>query len=445
MLFHGIAVKPGKPTAFGRVARQAVLRHARLSDVVPVERATSCSCRRCAASRGCRRTRSRPSRCRSRGACVSTTDRHQFYTVRIADGAAVPAFKASGDITSMSQADGYFEIAADTDVVEQGELVEVTLFLSVESQREVADNIGVAIARRHISLCCDQDEAEVLRQGTQPRRAWNFLKRRLKELQLSEQGGILRTKANCLRICEGGPIAVVHSGRCLVAVPVIRRFSNGLSRNISSRAASLNEYLITSSSARHAARKHRRRRRARINVRSDLRARNFFSLHTEIIHETAKSGCCSFCLAALPVVALAQGSVDGKWAGEVPGGRGPQMVSLTLKADGGKLTGSIAGGRGGESPDRGRHDRQRDAEVQDRSRWDAAARSTLNWSGTLKGDEIAFTRMAERRPGSARGVHAEAGEDQRSKRGGSESDPIPDPYRDLFTSAQFTTFHHAPM
>lgn len=40
--------------------------------------------------------------------------------------------------------------------------------------------------------------------------AWEFLKRRLKELNLSEQGGILRTKANCLRICEGGPIAVVY-------------------------------------------------------------------------------------------------------------------------------------------------------------------------------------------------------------------------------------------
>ena len=40
--------------------------------------------------------------------------------------------------------------------------------------------------------------------------AWDFLKRRLKELKLSEQGGILRTKANCLRICEGGPIAVVY-------------------------------------------------------------------------------------------------------------------------------------------------------------------------------------------------------------------------------------------
>src|SRR5205085_2623621 len=40
---------------------------------------------------------------------VSTTGRHQFYTVRIVDGRAEPAFKASGDITSMAHADGYIE------------------------------------------------------------------------------------------------------------------------------------------------------------------------------------------------------------------------------------------------------------------------------------------------------------------------------------------------
>jgi len=59
---------------------------------------------------------------------VSTTGRHQFYTVRVENGAAVPAFKASGDITSMAYADGYIEIPAQTDVVEAGELVDVTLF-----------------------------------------------------------------------------------------------------------------------------------------------------------------------------------------------------------------------------------------------------------------------------------------------------------------------------
>ena len=59
---------------------------------------------------------------------VSAPNRHQFYTVRIADGSAVPAFKASGDITSMSQADGYIEIPAAVETVERGSLVEVTLF-----------------------------------------------------------------------------------------------------------------------------------------------------------------------------------------------------------------------------------------------------------------------------------------------------------------------------
>jgi molybdopterin biosynthesis enzyme len=59
---------------------------------------------------------------------VSTTGRHQFYTVRIADGTAIPAFKASGDITSMAHADGYIEIPAQTDIVEAGEIVEVRLF-----------------------------------------------------------------------------------------------------------------------------------------------------------------------------------------------------------------------------------------------------------------------------------------------------------------------------
>jgi molybdopterin biosynthesis enzyme len=59
---------------------------------------------------------------------VSTTGRHQFYTVKIVDDAAMPAFKASGDITSMSQADGYIEIPAQTDIVEKGERVDVKLF-----------------------------------------------------------------------------------------------------------------------------------------------------------------------------------------------------------------------------------------------------------------------------------------------------------------------------
>jgi len=59
---------------------------------------------------------------------VSTTGRHQFYTVRLVDGEAQPAFKGSGDITSMALADGYLEIPAHVDIVEAGELVDVKLF-----------------------------------------------------------------------------------------------------------------------------------------------------------------------------------------------------------------------------------------------------------------------------------------------------------------------------
>ena len=78
-----------------------------------------------------------------------------------------------------------------------------------DSQREVARTIGVPDGRRHIFLCADQTTPKCC-DRERGLAAWEFLKRRLKELGLSEKGGILRTKANCLRICEGGPIAVVY-------------------------------------------------------------------------------------------------------------------------------------------------------------------------------------------------------------------------------------------
>src|SRR5450631_512485 len=95
----------------------------------------------------------------------------------------------------------------------------------MERQREIAEAIGVGAARRHIFLCCDPSTPKCC-DAERSLAAWEFLKRRLKELGLSEQGGILRTKANCLRICEGGPIAVVYPegtwyGRC--DPPVLER------------------------------------------------------------------------------------------------------------------------------------------------------------------------------------------------------------------------------
>ena len=78
-----------------------------------------------------------------------------------------------------------------------------------DAQQKIAAVNGVPVARRHIFLCAEQTKPKCcdLERGVA---AWEFLKRRLKELGLSEQGGILRSKANCLRICEGGPIAVVY-------------------------------------------------------------------------------------------------------------------------------------------------------------------------------------------------------------------------------------------
>jgi (2Fe-2S) ferredoxin len=76
-------------------------------------------------------------------------------------------------------------------------------------QRQIAGTIGVLNARRHIFLCCDQTTPKCC-DRERSLAAWEYLKRRLKELGLSDSGGILRTKANCLRICEGGPIAVVY-------------------------------------------------------------------------------------------------------------------------------------------------------------------------------------------------------------------------------------------
>ena len=80
---------------------------------------------------------------------------------------------------------------------------------SPEVQREIAATIGVPVARRHIFLCCDQTTPKCC-EKERGLEAWEFLKRRLRELGLSEQGGILRSKVNCFRICEGGPIAVVY-------------------------------------------------------------------------------------------------------------------------------------------------------------------------------------------------------------------------------------------
>lgn len=64
-------------------------------------------------------------------------------------------------------------------------------------------------ARRHIFLCCDQSNPKCCDKAASLE-SWEYLKRRLEELRLTTQGGVLRTKANCLRVCARGPVAVVY-------------------------------------------------------------------------------------------------------------------------------------------------------------------------------------------------------------------------------------------
>jgi (2Fe-2S) ferredoxin len=75
---------------------------------------------------------------------------------------------------------------------------------------QVAASLGIEKFRRHIFLCADQTEPKCAPKEKSIE-AWEYLKRRLKELNLvGPQPLVYRTKANCLRVCMHGPIAVVY-------------------------------------------------------------------------------------------------------------------------------------------------------------------------------------------------------------------------------------------
>jgi molybdopterin molybdotransferase len=127
IVFHGIAMKPGKPTLFGSWGDTPLfglpgnptscLSNAYLL-LVPYLRAAA------------RWPPWRPTKIEGLLATriASTAGRHQFYSVRVHGSDVFPAFKSSGDITSMAHADGYIEIPADVSTVEAGTPVTVTLF-----------------------------------------------------------------------------------------------------------------------------------------------------------------------------------------------------------------------------------------------------------------------------------------------------------------------------
>ncbi|NNF05226.1 MAG: hypothetical protein HKN21_00565 [Candidatus Eisenbacteria bacterium] len=78
-----------------------------------------------------------------------------------------------------------------------------------DTESRVVGALGLDRIQRHILLCCDQAKPKCSTREDSLA-SWRYLKSRLKELKLAEQGGVFRTKANCLRICQNGPIAIVY-------------------------------------------------------------------------------------------------------------------------------------------------------------------------------------------------------------------------------------------
>jgi len=126
LFFHGIALKPGKPTIFGKVGKTLVFgmpgyptscltnayvlllpsikKMARLPLIIKREEVTLAE------------------------RIVSTIGRYQIYPVKVKEGKAYPVFKESGAITSLSNASGYIEIPANVEYLDKGSKVLVTYF-----------------------------------------------------------------------------------------------------------------------------------------------------------------------------------------------------------------------------------------------------------------------------------------------------------------------------
>ena len=82
--------------------------------------------------------------------------------------------------------------------------------ITITDLATIARNHGIGSLSRHIFLCADQTKPKCAEREV-TNASWDYLKKRLAECGLMQGPGCLyRTKANCLRICEQGPIAVVY-------------------------------------------------------------------------------------------------------------------------------------------------------------------------------------------------------------------------------------------
>lgn len=79
-----------------------------------------------------------------------------------------------------------------------------------QALRQAVGEYGIGNIQRHIFLCADQSDPKCAPHA-ETMVAWDFLKRRLKQMGLVDGANVVfRTKANCLRVCVSGPIAVVY-------------------------------------------------------------------------------------------------------------------------------------------------------------------------------------------------------------------------------------------
>ncbi len=81
--------------------------------------------------------------------------------------------------------------------------------MELEKMQQAAEKLMIGHQGRHIFLCCDQGVAKCC-QREAGLASWEYLKKRIEEVNLQGQMHLWRTKANCLRVCANGPIAVVY-------------------------------------------------------------------------------------------------------------------------------------------------------------------------------------------------------------------------------------------
>jgi (2Fe-2S) ferredoxin len=78
---------------------------------------------------------------------------------------------------------------------------------TTERMAKYAAKYDIPTIQRHIFLCADPSDPQCCSYA-KGMEAWKYLKKRLKQLDL--ESSVFRTKANCLRICKNGPLAVVY-------------------------------------------------------------------------------------------------------------------------------------------------------------------------------------------------------------------------------------------